>query len=30
MGGEAWWPSPAMAVLTPLAVFWLNRKWVFA
>lgn len=30
MHGEAWWPSPAMAILTPLAVFWLNRKWVFA
>ena len=28
--GEDWWPSPAMAILTPLAVFWLNRKWVFA
>ncbi len=30
LGGAAWWPSPAMAVLTPLAVFWLNRKWVFS
>lgn len=30
LGGPAWWASPAMAVLTPLAVFWLNRKWVFA
>ncbi len=30
LGGEPWWPSPAMAILTPLAVFWLNRKWVFA
>lgn len=30
LGGAVWWPMPAMAVLTPLAVFWLNRKWVFA
>jgi putative flippase GtrA len=28
--GAVWWPMPAMAVLTPLLVFWLNRLWVFS
>jgi putative flippase GtrA len=29
LGGPFWWPMPAMAVATPLIVFWLNRRWVF-
>ncbi len=28
--GAVWWPMPAMAILTPLLVFWLNRLWVFS
>lgn len=28
--GAVWWPMPAMAIATPLLVFWLNRLWVFA
>lgn len=28
--GAVWWPMPAMAIATPLLVFWLNRRWVFA
>lgn len=28
--GPVWWPMPAIAILTPLAVFWLNRLWVFS
>lgn len=28
--GAVWWPMPAIAILTPLAVFWLNRLWVFS
>jgi putative flippase GtrA len=27
--GAVWWPMPAMAIATPLIVFWLNRRWVF-
>jgi putative flippase GtrA len=30
LGGAVWWPMPAIAILTPLAVFWLNRLWVFS
>lgn len=28
--GPVWWPMPVMAIATPLLVFWLNRRWVFA
>lgn len=28
--GATWWPIPAMVFVTPLIVFALNRKWVFA
>lgn len=28
--GDVWTPMPAMAIATPLLVFWLNRRWVFA
>lgn len=28
--GPVWTPMPAMAIATPLLVFWLNRRWVFA
>lgn len=28
--GAVWWPMPLMATATPLLVFWLNRRWVFA
>ena len=28
--GPVWWPMPAMAIATPLIVFWLNRRWVFS
>ncbi|MCA1749393.1 MAG: GtrA family protein [Parasphingopyxis sp.] len=28
--GADWWPIPAMILVTPLAIFWLNRKWVFS
>jgi len=28
--GPVWWPMPFMGFATPLAVFWLNRLWVFA
>jgi len=27
--GPVWWPMPAIAIITPLFVFWLNRRWVF-
>lgn len=30
LGGAVWWPMPAMAIATPLIIFWLNRRWVFA
>ncbi|MGE0773442.1 MAG: GtrA family protein [Sphingomonadaceae bacterium] len=30
LAGPVWWPMPAIAILTPLAVFWLNRLWVFS
>ena len=30
MHGATWWPIPAMVFVTPVAVFALNRKWVFA
>lgn len=28
--GATWWPIPLMVTATPLAIFWLNRAWVFA
>lgn len=28
--GAVWWPMPAMAIATPLIVFYLNRRWVFS
>lgn len=28
--GPYWWPIPGMVFATPLVVFVLNRKWVFA
>lgn len=28
--GPFWWPIPGMVFATPLIVFVLNRKWVFA
>ena len=28
--GPTWWPIPAMVFVTPVIVFALNRKWVFA
>jgi putative flippase GtrA len=28
--GPVWWPMPAIGILTPFAVFWLNRLWVFS
>ncbi len=28
-GGPTWWPIPPVLVVTPLLVFWLNRRWVF-
>ena len=30
LGGATWWPMPFMLFVTPLAVFYLNRRWVFA
>lgn len=30
LDGAVWWPMPAMAIATPLIVFYLNRRWVFA
>ncbi|AGH49380.1 MULTISPECIES: GtrA family protein [Sphingomonadales] len=30
LGGPTWWPMPFMVTATPLLVFWLNRRWVFA
>jgi putative flippase GtrA len=30
LDGPFWWPIPGMVFLTPLVVFVLNRKWVFA
>lgn len=29
LGGADWWPIPAMVFVTPVVIFWLNRKWVF-
>jgi putative flippase GtrA len=29
LGGPTWWPMPFMLGVTPLVVFWLNRRWVF-
>ena len=29
LGGPAWWPVAPMALVTPLATFFLNRQWVF-
>ena len=28
-GGPTWWPIPPVLFVTPLLVFWLNRRWVF-
>jgi putative flippase GtrA len=28
-GGPTWWPIPLVLGVTPLAIFWLNRRWVF-
>lgn len=28
-GGATWWPIPLVLGVTPVLVFWLNRKWVF-
>lgn len=30
LGGPPWWAIPAICFVTPVAVFTLNRKWVFA
>lgn len=30
LAGADWWPIPAMIFVTPVAVFMLNRKWVFS
>jgi putative flippase GtrA len=30
MHGPFWWPIPGMVLVTPLIIFVLNRKWVFA
>ena len=27
--GHTWWPIVPMLTVTPLAMFWLNRQWVF-
>lgn len=29
LDGPTWWPVVPMIVVTPLAMFWLNRQWVF-
>ncbi|MDB5718352.1 MAG: hypothetical protein JWM38_1779 [Sphingomonas bacterium] len=29
LGGPTWWPIPPVLIVTPLLVFWLNRRWVF-
>jgi putative flippase GtrA len=29
LGGPTWWPIPFTLTVTPLLVFWLNRRWVF-
>lgn len=29
LAGADWWPIPAMIFVTPVVIFWLNRKWVF-
>lgn len=28
--GAVWWPTITMIFVTPVIVFWINRKWVFA
>ena len=30
LDGATWWPMPFMLCVTPLAIFYLNRRWVFA
>jgi len=30
LGGAWWWPVPMMIFVTPLIVFVVSRKWVFA
>jgi putative flippase GtrA len=30
LGLSPWWPVPAMLCVTPLATFYLHRRWVFA
>ena len=27
--GATWWPIPLMVLVTPLMLFWINRRWVF-
>ena len=27
--GATWWPIPLMVLITPLMLFWINRRWVF-
>lgn len=29
LAGPTWWPIVPMMVVTPVAMFWLNRLWVF-
>ena len=28
--GPAWWGIPAMVLVTPVIIFWVNRRWVFS
>jgi putative flippase GtrA len=30
MSGEWWWPVPAMVFITPVIIFMVSRRWVFA
>ncbi len=29
LAGPAWWGIPAMVLVTPVIIFWVNRRWVF-
>jgi putative flippase GtrA len=29
LDGPTWWPTIPMLLVTPFAMFWLNRQWVF-
>ena len=29
LGGPTWWPIVPNIVLTPLATFWMHRKWTY-